>query len=773
MGNVTELRLEGQAVSFGEAFPFGNGSFGGMDYGSFPDEKISLNRDTLWSGDGSITEKEIPEADLIKVRRFIEEGSLYKAQEYIKDHMLGKYTESYLPLGTLHIRFEESGEWATERCLDMKQALIMVRHWKTDKKTDKKIEIKTEIFASGPDDCIVVKISGTELLSLSVSVESQLHGEIRETEKGLIYMGNAPSHVEPVYIKSNYPVEYNPKKKGMAFALGAVLNVQGENVSYREQTLYTGPVKEAVIKLCCMDGYLGYGKKPETNPIEMYRKVQKRMEEIKKHSFDELFRRHRKDYGALFDRFVFSLGEKGESEARYLQYARYLMLSSSRPGGQPANLQGIWNEELRPAWCSNYTLNINTEMNYWMTHHMNLEECFEPFIRLVGEMSRQGRVTAARQFHCKGWAACHNTDLWRYTSPVGGHPRFAYWPMGGIWMTCQLYDHFLFTQDQEFARQILYPVMKGAVEFIKDWLVEGKDGKLHTCPSTSPENTFLDEEGRECAVTYSSAMDIALIRELLTRFHSLPEREALYEDSEKLLKRLPEYRIGKDGCLQEWYEDYEEADLGHRHFSPLYGFFPGTGINEKETPELTKAAKALLEKRISHRNNHIGWSSAWLINLYARFGDGEKACDYLNCFLQESSYPNLLALHPPLGEDAEGEKEVFQIDGNFGAAEGMVSMLIQEKNGEILVLPALPKAWPDGFLRGIRLSRRIEAALCWERGKLKNLEITAEQTVSITVRYTSNMCATCREQVIKQNRQENGALSFLVEDGQKYFIRCI
>lgn len=630
----------------------------------------------------------------------------------------------------------------------------------------------SHIFASYPAGAIFLRLTAEKKRALTVhfTLDSQLrHDPPAAAEATLRCGGVAPSHAEPDYVgHCDNAIVYSEASPGMLWEMQlCVLDTDG-TVCAEAGRLTVKNAARITLAFTAQDSYRGYGQPLCRDSSVLRAGCTQTLQQAAALGWDAALRQHQEDYEPLFRRVAFHLGSKdaqaafwqvptdvqlqkakqGEPDATlfalYFQFARYLMLACSRPGTQAANLQGIWNEDLRPAWSSNYTTNINVEMNYWPVCAIGLPECFAPMQTLIEEIRLAGRETAQKQYGCRGWAANHNVDLWRQTNPVSGLPVYAYWPMGGVWMASHLYDTFEYTQDRQFLKDTVQPVLAGCVDFCLDFLVE-KNGVLYTCPSTTPENTFLDETGVECCISRSTTLDITLLRELFSDYTKtmavLGQTDARLAAVRTAMEKLPPFQIGPDGCLQEWLFPFAEKDMTHRHFSPVYGLFPGGQIHPDKTPELAQACRRLIDKRLQNRDKHTGWSCAWLICLYAQLRDGPSAYGALRQLLADSTFPNLFDLHPPLGVGFEGEKAAFQIDGNFGGAEGIVQTLLQSDGETLALLPALPPAWQTGSVTGLRAKGGWSVDLWWKDGAVEKAALTPLRDSAITVRSRNRLFA--------------------------------
>lgn len=763
-----KLWYQSPAEQWEEALPIGNGRLGAMLWGGVEEELIQLNEETLWSG-RPVDNNPNPQAItyLQQVRDALGEQNFGLAQS-LCHQMQGYYTESYLPMGDLRIRQDIAGDtyYNYYRELDLENAIA-----KTSFSVGG-VDYEREAFAYSPGQAIVIKYNASVAKSLNVMAElsSQLHFDVETRQNGLLLTGRAPVHVEPSYVNSPEPIVYEKDgHRGMRFGVMLEVDAPHADIEVKDGHLTISNATTIIFKVMAETSFSQFDKDPDTEGKDEIGYLQNDRKSIAGKSYVKLRREHVADYRQYFDRVKFDLSEAKNTEqdffARllaygegaedlgleelYYQYNRYLLISCSRPNGYPANLQGIWNKELRAPWSSNYTININAEMNYWPAEVSNLSEMHLPFIDMVSRFASNGRHTAKNFYGARGWSLSHNSDLWAQTNPVGnkgaGDPTWANWYMGSPWVSQHLMEHYRFTNDKEYL-QCVYPLLKSAAEFCLDWLIPDDKGHLITAPSTSPENRYRTAEGKVYGVSCATTMDLSILWDLFCNVIEAAEivgdDVAFVQEVRTARSKLFPLQIGSKGQLQEWWQDYEEQDPHHRHVSHLYGLFPGRQITPFASPDLAQACKRSLQLR---GDNGTGWSLAWKVNLWARLLDGNHAYSLLRNLLKVVTekgenydgggiYPNLFCAHPP-----------FQIDGNFGGLSGMNEMLLQSHDSVITLLPALPEAWHEGSISGLCARGGFVMDMQWSGNRLSKAVVYSRNGSLCRIRTSAPIIIDGRE----------------------------
>lgn len=729
------------AAKWEEGLPVGNGRLGAMILGGRERERIALNQDSIWYGGPVDRVNSDARAHLEQVRRLLLAGRIPEAEELLRLSFSGtpQSQRPYQPLGDLTLSYrvpEEDGqgtdpvkEEETDRAgedsgyrreLDLEQGIVTEQYRMAGK------QVRKEYLASCPHGVIAVRIRIPEG---TISLEAMLSRKRFYDHAGRLW-------------ENAIFMDGTLGEGGVSWMAAVCARVHGGTVRVLGEHLVIRDAYEIELFIGC-----------ETSFYEKdYRQVlENRLQAALRDGFETIRQAHEEDYRALYGRVFLRIGEEAEDmpleerfargrkegfdggfAALYFQYGRYLLIASSRPGSLPANLQGIWNEAMEPAWDSKFTININTEMNYWPAESCALSECHLPLFAHLLRMWENGKRTARKMYGCRGFVAHHNTDLWGDCAPQDIYVPATYWVMGAAWLCTHIWIHYLYTGDRAFL-QSMYPILEDAVLFFHDFLIE-VGGRPVTCPSVSPENTYILPDGTRGHVGVGVSMDDQILRDLLEGYLKASkvlqkEDTPLAAQSRSLLERLGRPQIGKYGQIMEWREDYEEEEPGHRHISQLYALHPSHQIAPDRTPGLAQAARKTLERRLSFGGGHTGWSCAWIVNFYARLQDGDKALENLEKLWKDSTFYNLMDNHPL------GKGHVFQIDGNFGATAAIAEMLLQSDEERTLLLPALPKRWPEGSVRGLTAVGGVTVDLAWSDGRLAACSVYAPRETEILFRY--------------------------------------
>ncbi|OMO63313.1 Six-hairpin glycosidase-like protein [Corchorus olitorius] len=744
-----------------DALPIGNGRLGAMVWGGVASELLQLNEDTLWTGvPGIYTNPDAPKA-LLEVRNLVDSGEYVEATAAAAK-LVGNPADVYQLLGDIKLEFDDShlnyAKETYQRELDLDTATIRIKYTVGD------VEFSREHFASNSDQVIAAKISANKPGSVSfvVSLDSKLDHWCQINGNSQIIMeGRCPEKRIPPQVYGN------GNAKGIKFS--AVLDLQiseGNGMIHiiDDKKLKVEGSDWVVLLLVASSSFDGPFTKPLDSKKDPTSYSLSALKLIRNLSYTDLYAHHLNDYQNLFHRVSLQLSKSSSSHfclkqnqddkastaeriktfemdedpslvELLFQFGRYLLISTSRPGTQVANLQGIWNKDLQPKWDCAPHLNINLEMNYWLSMPCKLGECQEPLFDFLTSLSINGRKTAKVNYEANGWVVHHKSDIWAKSSADHGDVDWALWPMGGAWLCVHLWEHYTYTLDTDFLKDKAYPLLEGCGLFLLDWLIEGQGGYLETNPSTSPEHDFIAPDGKIASVSYSSTMDMAIIKEVFSAIVSAAEvldkhKDDLVKRVHEALSRLYPPKIAKDGSLMEWAQDFQDPDVHHRHLSHLFGLFPGHTITTEATPDLCKAAEQTLHKR---GEDGPGWSTTWKAALWARLHNSEhsyRMVKHLINFVDSEHekpfegglYSNLFAAHPP-----------FQIDANFGFTAAVAEMLVQSTLEDLYLLPALPRdKWANGYVKGLMARGGVTVSICWEEGNLHEVGLCYSRRLRAT-----------------------------------------
>lgn len=734
-----------------EALPLGNGSLGAMVFGGINTETVGLNLDTLWSGYAHGYKIENKVEHFREARRLILDDKKVEANNYIESNLTGDDCEWYLQLGKLMITsMKNMCPRNYIRDLDLETGIAEVKYTSSETNYAKKC------FISHPDQVLVYRLAadGKNTLNFKVMISCDLRHDV--TTRGNTYTldGICPTHIEQIDGKPICTYE-NGKKQGISFRCTFTVDTDG-TVKANKNHLHVTNATYATIYLTAESNFEAWNKLASESQKDYKTLCSERLANVLKKGFEKTEDDHIKDFSEFFNRVSIDLGSshkdsvptnlrihdflhnKNNDNNLYcllFNFGRYLTISGSREGSQAMTLQGIWTFEMCSPWRSNYTVNINTEMNYWPTMMCSLPEMNRPLLTFIQEITQAGEETAKKYYNAHGTCCHHNVDLWRITTPAKGKAEWSFWPMAGAWFCRHLYEYYEYTLDREFLSEIAVPIMEKNARFCLDMLIDDNNGSLILAPSTSPEHEYF-AEGQKISVSKTTYMTMEIISDLLQNlclaYDVLKIKNELYDEINAVIPRLLPFKQGKDGGLMEWYYDENTAEKHHRHVSHLYALHPANLIDIEHTPELAEYARKTLENR---GDNGTGWSLGWKINFWARLRDKDKVIKLIDNQLRYippkykpgngGTFPNMFDAHPP-----------FQIDGNFGATAGIAQALMQSYGNRIIILPALPDKWSDGHIHGLTAKGGVKVDIDWENGSLTKLVLDGKGKFEII--YNNN-----------------------------------
>jgi alpha-L-fucosidase 2 len=743
------LRYTSSAKEPLDGLPLGNGVLGALIDGGLPDETIAINHDTLWSGAPGYRDNPAAVEHLPAIRHATTAAD-YRAADNLARQMQGPFTEAYQPVGAVHLTYLTDGTRSYVRELSLGQAL----HDVTSTGRDGAV-LRRRSFVSAPAGAFVHHVSGSRQGGITATLRLSSPHDVSTSLSAntIVVSGRAPSHVEFEAPAGTEPVSYEPGR-GIGFALAMAVRPVGGTLRREDASLVVENADELVVAVVARTTFGSWDQPPDIPLPDIQSAACRHALRVAGQSVEDLVAEHVKDHGELFNRTALRLGtladgghlgttderlrsaqngaEDADLAALLFDYGRYLLIASSRPGSQPSNLQGIWNTERTPPWNSNWTTNINTQMNYWPAEITGLPECHEPLIDLIEQLAVAGRHTARSYYGARGWTTHHNVDIWRSANPVKGGPQWANWAMGGAWLCQHLWQHYEFSGDRGLLDRI-YPLLADASRFVLDMLTADSSGQLAVSPATSPEHRFYVADGELAAVTAGTAMDYWIADELfantLAAATQLGVTAPVLGEISHARARLRRPAVGTGGILLEWATELPEEDPGHRHLSHLYGFYPGSQAHSNP-PDLRDAGYKALRRRLDHGGGSTGWSLAWVIALLARFGAADEAHQQLRRMTKQFLTSSLFGLC------ATGDGQVVQLDANFGVTAAITEMLLAGHRDSIDVLPALPPAWPAGSVRGLRTRHRVDVDIRWEAGEVAELTLTSRDGVAREVTVT-------------------------------------